>query len=153
MASLKVGKILQNPSLVTIVKKGMVPRPLSTQANPAEKIKDETKKEKSLDTNSFVMSIFSGQVKVNQVFPFPDVLSSDQIETLNMLREPSSKFFSEVNNAMENDAKETVDPNTLQVYFLYSYVYFENSSFFILLLSNLLADDERYGMFWYYGTN
>ncbi|XP_074600844.1 acyl-CoA dehydrogenase very long chain [Brevipalpus obovatus] len=91
-------------------------RPLSTQAKVVEKSSsDEQRKEKSVTSNSFVTSMFSGQVRVNQVFPFPDVLTEDQVETLTMVREPTAKFFAEVNNSMENDAREVVDEKTLSV--------------------------------------
>lgn len=115
MRSVKAVRLWQAPSSVKIAIKDTIFRQLSTQAKPEETIKDDIKKEKSLETNSFVMSLFSGQVKVNQVFPFPNVLSADQLETLSLVREPSAKFFSEVNNASQNDANEKVDENALQM--------------------------------------
>lgn len=42
---------------------------------------------------SFVMNVFRGQVQHKQIFPYPNVLSDEQRETLQMLVDPVSKFF------------------------------------------------------------
>lgn len=75
----------------------------------------ETKKErKAVVTNSFVMNLFNGQVKSEQVFPFPEVLNHEQKETLQMLTDPTAKFFEEVNDPLKNDLLEKVEDHTMQ---------------------------------------
>lgn len=39
------------------------------------------------------MNLFRGVVQGSQVFPYPDVLNEDQKDTLNMLVDPTEKFF------------------------------------------------------------
>lgn len=39
------------------------------------------------------MNIFRGQIEGRQVFPYPNVLSEEQRETLQMLVDPVQKFF------------------------------------------------------------
>lgn len=39
------------------------------------------------------MNIFRGQIESRQVFPYPNVLTPEQRETLQMLVDPVSKFF------------------------------------------------------------
>lgn len=42
---------------------------------------------------SFVMNIFRGQVEPRQIFPYPNVLNDEQKELLQMLIDPTTKFF------------------------------------------------------------
>lgn len=52
------------------------------------------------------MNIFSGQLRTEQVFPYPDVLNDEQHEILDMVREPTAKIFSEYDPLVaENDWK------------------------------------------------
>lgn len=62
---------------------------------------------------SFTMNIFRGQLEGRQVFPFPNVLTEEQRETLDMLIDPTAKFFEEVNDPAKNDAAEKVDDKAL----------------------------------------
>lgn len=39
------------------------------------------------------MNMFRGQLNISQVFPYPEVLTEDQTDTLKMLVDPVSKFF------------------------------------------------------------
>uniref|UniRef100_T2MFX1 Very long-chain specific acyl-CoA dehydrogenase, mitochondrial n=1 Tax=Hydra vulgaris TaxID=6087 RepID=T2MFX1_HYDVU len=63
---------------------------------------------------SFVMGIFTGSANVKQVFPFPEVLNTEQKNVVGELIEPVEKFMSEVNNPFANDANEAIEPATLQ---------------------------------------
>ncbi|XP_014681613.1 PREDICTED: very long-chain specific acyl-CoA dehydrogenase, mitochondrial-like isoform X2 [Priapulus caudatus] len=56
-----------------------------------------------MDSTSFAKNLFRGQVEVEHVFPFPNVLSEEQTETLEALVDPVEKFFTEVNDATKND--------------------------------------------------
>lgn len=60
------------------------------------------------------MNIFRGQVESRQIFPYPNALNYEQRETLQMLVDPTQKFFEEVNDPAKNDAEEKVDENSLK---------------------------------------
>ncbi|EFA11043.1 very long-chain specific acyl-CoA dehydrogenase, mitochondrial [Tribolium castaneum] len=66
------------------------------------------------ENTSFVMNIFRGQIEGRQVFPYPNVLTEEQRDTLKMLVDPVSKFFEEVNDPAKNDALEKVDETSLK---------------------------------------
>ncbi|XP_071085182.1 very long-chain specific acyl-CoA dehydrogenase, mitochondrial-like [Haliotis cracherodii] len=66
------------------------------------------------ESKSFAMNLFRGKIQTDQVFPFPEVLSAEQQETLQMLIDPTAKFFEEVNDALKNDSIEKVDDPTLE---------------------------------------
>ncbi|XP_068916287.1 very long-chain specific acyl-CoA dehydrogenase, mitochondrial isoform X2 [Tenebrio molitor] len=59
------------------------------------------------------MHLFRGQLESRQVFPYPDVLTDEQRDTLKMLVDPVSKFFEEVNDPAKNDAEEKVEEKAL----------------------------------------
>lgn len=42
---------------------------------------------------SFVANFFSGKIESSEIFPYPNNLTSDQSETLEMIVEPFKKFF------------------------------------------------------------
>jgi very long chain acyl-CoA dehydrogenase len=92
---------------------------LATATQAAPKNVNKPKKERSLDrkpveSNSFVMNLFLGKSNTEQVFPYPDVLTTDQRETLQLLVEPTRKFFEEQNDAARNDREASVPEETLQ---------------------------------------
>lgn len=49
------------------------------------------------------MNIFRGQIEGKQTFPYPNVLTEEQRETLQMLVDPTSKFFAVRLRFMNND--------------------------------------------------
>lgn len=59
------------------------------------------------------MNIFRGQLEGRQVFPFPNVLTGDQRETLEMLIDPTAKFFEDINDPAKNDVAEKVEDKAL----------------------------------------
>uniref|UniRef100_A0A646QHH3 Very long-chain specific acyl-CoA dehydrogenase, mitochondrial n=1 Tax=Hemiscolopendra marginata TaxID=943146 RepID=A0A646QHH3_9MYRI len=75
---------------------------------------DNAKSDKTQDSKSFGMQLFRGILQSEQVFPFPEALSADQLSTLEMLIDPASKFFSEMNDPAKNDQNEKVDEPTVQ---------------------------------------
>ncbi|KRY52873.1 Very long-chain specific acyl-CoA dehydrogenase, mitochondrial, partial [Trichinella britovi] len=83
--------------------------------NKAEMSSDaKMKNEKSISkkatiSKSFAMNIFRGQIQVEQVFPFPQVLNDESRATLDLLVEPTEKFFREVNDADRNDTLATIE--------------------------------------------
>ncbi|XP_051874458.1 very long-chain specific acyl-CoA dehydrogenase, mitochondrial-like isoform X2 [Pristis pectinata] len=69
--------------------------------------------ERGSESLSFGVNIFKGKVITEQVFPFPSVLNSEQLQFLQELVDPVSKFFLEVNDAGENDRLGEVENKTL----------------------------------------
>ncbi|XP_048747137.2 very long-chain specific acyl-CoA dehydrogenase, mitochondrial-like [Ostrea edulis] len=82
----------------------------------AQKKTDETKASsgQTKESKSFGMNIFRGVVKTDQVFPFPEVLDTEQKETLQMLVDPCAKFFEEVNDPLKNDSIEKVEDKVME---------------------------------------
>ncbi|KAJ8416633.1 hypothetical protein AAFF_G00325110 [Aldrovandia affinis] len=72
------------------------------------------KKPLMLESKSFAVNMFKGQINTAQVFPFPSVMNEEQTEFLRELVGPVSKFFDEVNDAMENDNLEKVEDSTME---------------------------------------
>ncbi|KAK8771237.1 hypothetical protein V5799_025513 [Amblyomma americanum] len=48
---------------------------------------------KKVESNSFLTNLFMGEANVTQIFPYPDVLTADQTETLRLLVGPLDKFL------------------------------------------------------------
>lgn len=85
----------------------------STAAAPAPK--KEKKMDKAVkESKSFIMNMFCGKSMTEQVFPYPYNLTEEQKETLEMLVDPTEKFFQEVNDPAKNDALEKVEDHTLE---------------------------------------
>uniref|UniRef100_A0A8C9U3D3 Very long-chain specific acyl-CoA dehydrogenase, mitochondrial n=1 Tax=Scleropages formosus TaxID=113540 RepID=A0A8C9U3D3_SCLFO len=72
------------------------------------------KKPLNLESKSFAVNMFKGQINTSQVFPFPSVLNEEQSQFLQELVGPVSKFFIEVNDPMKNDALEKVEDSTME---------------------------------------
>ncbi|KAI8770611.1 very long-chain specific acyl-CoA dehydrogenase, mitochondrial [Biomphalaria glabrata] len=66
------------------------------------------------ESKSFGLSLFRGQISADQVFPFPEVLTSEQKQTLQELVDPCAKFFEEQNDALKNDSLEKVEDSSMQ---------------------------------------
>ncbi|XP_016930057.1 very long-chain specific acyl-CoA dehydrogenase, mitochondrial [Drosophila suzukii] len=69
-------------------------------------------KAKASENESFMANIFRGSLVSSQVFPYPDVLTSDQKELTNSLIDPFERFFSDVNDAARNDKNAKIDDTT-----------------------------------------
>ncbi|KAM3960874.1 acyl-CoA dehydrogenase very long chain [Aphomia sociella] len=65
-------------------------------------------------STSFTLNLFRGHLETTQIFPYPDVLSDDQRQTLQELVPPVEKFFDEVNDPAKNDADAQVEAGTLE---------------------------------------
>ncbi|KAI4897050.1 hypothetical protein NFI96_011398 [Prochilodus magdalenae] len=83
----------------------------SDAATKADKV-DKTAA--SVESKSFAVNMFKGQISTSQVFPFPSVLNEEKSEFLRELVGPCSKFFDEVNDPAKNDALEMVEEHTMQ---------------------------------------
>lgn len=59
--------------------------------------------------------MFGGHLKLDNVFPFPDVLNEDQKETLSMYIPQATKLYKELNDPLKNDKNESLDPKIEQV--------------------------------------
>ncbi len=94
---------------------------LSTQSVPqsasaqAKKPQGQGKRSKPAEVStSFVQNIFRGVVEPEEILPFPEVLDRDQHETLSMLVPPTEKFMEEQNDALANDANESIPPEVMK---------------------------------------
>ncbi|XP_002736889.1 very long-chain specific acyl-CoA dehydrogenase, mitochondrial-like [Saccoglossus kowalevskii] len=118
--------MLRSGRLITVMKHAAANRYVMPAARPAAVVlyqdqrfkaaaaASQPKPQPEQESKSFAMGLFKGQVYADQVFPFPEVLTEEQKETLEMLVDPTAKFFEEVNDAAKNDQQETVDDETLQ---------------------------------------
>ncbi|XP_067008647.2 very long-chain specific acyl-CoA dehydrogenase, mitochondrial [Anabrus simplex] len=89
-------------------------RCLATAAQVARKGEEHKSPSPHLkESHSFTMNLFRGVAETSQVFPYPDVLTDEQRDTLQMLVDPASKFFVEVNDPAKNDALEKVEEKSL----------------------------------------
>jgi len=70
-------------------------------------------KPKQTENTSFMANIFRGNLVSSQVFPYPDILTTDQKELTYSLIDPFQRFFTEVNNAARNDENSKIDDATL----------------------------------------
>ncbi|KAF3697902.1 Very long-chain specific acyl-CoA dehydrogenase, mitochondrial [Channa argus] len=86
-------------------------KPAAVGTDAASKVE---KKTVAVESKSFAVNIFKGQIMTPQVFPFPSVLNQDQEQFLRELVGPVSKFFEEVNDPAKNDALEKVEDHTMQ---------------------------------------
>ncbi|KAK7065928.1 hypothetical protein SK128_015293, partial [Halocaridina rubra] len=87
----------------------------STAAQPEAAEKNaEQPAPKNIVNKSFVMNMFKGATMTEQVIPYPYVLTEEQKETLEMLVDPTDKFFHEHNDATKNDLLEKVDDETME---------------------------------------
>lgn len=76
--------------------------------------KRDIAQEKQRENQSFMANIFRGNLVSSQLFPFPDILTTDQKELTASLIDPFERFFSDVNNAARNDENAVIDENTLE---------------------------------------
>ncbi|XP_030636043.1 very long-chain specific acyl-CoA dehydrogenase, mitochondrial [Chanos chanos] len=72
------------------------------------------KKSFTVESKSFAVNMFKGQISTSQVFPFPSVLNEEQSQFLRELVGPCSKFFEEVNDPAKNDTLEKVEDHTME---------------------------------------
>jgi len=87
----------------------------STKSAAAQpKVSNKPAREKPVESTSFAMNLFRGQLRLEEVFPFPNTLNDEQRETLQSLVDPTAKFFEEKNNALENDKLEKVPDHIMQ---------------------------------------
>ncbi|XP_068245843.1 LOW QUALITY PROTEIN: very long-chain specific acyl-CoA dehydrogenase, mitochondrial-like [Palaemon carinicauda] len=90
---------------------------LQSTAAQSKTVEKDGHKEKAAAqevNKSFVMNLFKGATMVDQVIPYPYVLDEEQRETLEMLVDPTEKFFNECNDAALNDSLEKVADDTME---------------------------------------
>ena len=77
---------------------------------PQEKKSDKPKtgKQAAVESPSFAMNLFRGQMRLGEIFPFPNALNDEQRETLQSLVDPTAKFFEEKNDSSKNDLNEKI---------------------------------------------
>ena len=69
----------------------------SAQAQPKvaneKQVKQQKAREKAVESPSFAMNLFRGQLKTEEIFPYPSSLNEEQRENLQALLDPTAKFF------------------------------------------------------------
>ncbi|XP_012690872.2 very long-chain specific acyl-CoA dehydrogenase, mitochondrial [Clupea harengus] len=75
---------------------------------------DKVEKAANMESKSFAVNMFKGQISTAQVFPYPSVMNEEQTQFLRELVGPCSKFFEEVNDPAKNDALEKVEDHTME---------------------------------------
>lgn len=111
VAKSSVGQHLRRTTLRAIVSGSQIQQRSKASA-PETKSSPDTKPDG--ESKSFAMGLFRGHINPDQVFPYPEVLSDEQRQNLEMLVEPTEKFFQEVNDAAKNDQLEAVEEHTVQ---------------------------------------
>lgn len=106
---LKFGQLVARNS--KIVSNAQFKRALATAANQP-KVQTEKKDAKLQPNFSFMANMFRGELEASQVFPYPDTLTDEQRETIQMFVDPVTKFFTEVNDPVKNDDTATIDEAT-----------------------------------------
>jgi len=86
------------------------PVAVGTETAPAK----VEKKAASIESKSFAVNMFKGQITTAQVFPYPSVMNEEQDQFLRELVGPVNKFFEEVNDAAKNDVLEKVEDHTME---------------------------------------
>ncbi|CAG7688386.1 unnamed protein product [Allacma fusca] len=66
-------------------------------------------------SKSFLANIFRGKIITEQIFPYPDVLSKEQRETLELIVPAVEKFFNDDYDALKFEADDKVPDETLQI--------------------------------------
>ena len=61
------------------------------------------------ESSSFIQNIFSGEAKVSNFFPYPKVLSEDELQFIEMVTEPALKMY-----ATEYDPLKVEENNKLE---------------------------------------
>ncbi|KAG1932599.1 complex I assembly factor ACAD9, mitochondrial [Pimephales promelas] len=101
-------RLYSSQAAEAVLDKNVVGRDAATTAEKVEKTA------LNVESKSFAVNMFKGQISTSQVFPFPSVLNEEQAQFLNELVGPCSKFFEEVNDPMKNDALEMVEERTME---------------------------------------
>ncbi|EFN79131.1 very long-chain specific acyl-CoA dehydrogenase, mitochondrial [Harpegnathos saltator] len=102
-----------NKALETSLGSWNAPRCLATQAAvKATPVENSQENATVKESQSFTMNIFRNQLQLDQVFPFPDPMTEEQIDTVKMLIDPMEKFYEEINDPAKNDQNAAIDEKT-----------------------------------------
>jgi len=66
-----------------------------------------------MSTTSFARGIFLGELREQEIFPYPEVLTADQKETISMMMDAGHAFFQNTNDAAANDTNEKIPEEQL----------------------------------------
>ena len=65
---------------------------------------------KKYDGDSFVVGLYSNNIPLDHVYPYPEVLDEEQLENLSVMVDSLDEFMTGVNNPDENDKNSEIDP-------------------------------------------
>jgi len=86
----------------------------SAAAIERQKKKEKAMNKKAVHSKSFAQNMFRGMVEPEQMFPYPEVLNEDEIETLQMLVPLAERAMVELNDPALNDELEKVPEESVQ---------------------------------------
>ena len=61
------------------------------------------------------VGLFNGQLHTYQLFPYPDTLSAEQLETLRLYVDPTEKFFKDQFDSAKYDEQAFVDTDMMEL--------------------------------------
>lgn len=70
---------------------------------------------KTHESSSFVQNIFSGEAKVSNYFPYPKVLSEDELQFIEMVTEPALKLYATEYDPLKVEENNKLEDNHLQL--------------------------------------
>ncbi|CAF0951253.1 unnamed protein product [Brachionus calyciflorus] len=114
IASQKPSQALNMASNLALVRFTSTGTPKSAQAQVKVSEKAKKPSEKPVESTSFAMNLFRGQMKLDEIFPYPSSLNEEQRDNLQSLVDPTAKFFEEKNDSLKNDKLETVPDDIMQ---------------------------------------
>lgn len=89
-------------------------RHVSTSSRLYQQAEKKPSAEKAVESPSFAMNLFRGELKLSEVFPYPSTMNEEQTETLQALVDPTARFFEENVDATANDLNEKVPDDVMQ---------------------------------------
>ena len=76
---------------------------------------DRLEKIKVPESNSFIQNIFTGEAKVSNFFPYPKVLTSEELSFVEMVAEPAQRIYSTEYNALKVEENTVLEEKHLQM--------------------------------------
>ncbi|EDV21151.1 uncharacterized protein TRIADDRAFT_30874 [Trichoplax adhaerens] len=65
--------------------------------------------------SSFALGVYCGNVKTQQLFPYPDALDDESKDTVKLMIDPLEKYFREVHDASQCDLDEKLPKKSIEV--------------------------------------
>ena len=76
---------------------------------------DRLEKLKVPESESFIQNIFTGEAKVSAFFPYPKVLTSEELSFVEMIAAPAEKIYSTEYDALKVEETGKMEDSHLQL--------------------------------------